>query len=109
MSEVKLVVFNNGLQVIGTYESKDKETGSVTISKPVQLIMMPQAQTPTSKEGQVGMGFAPFLQYTDEWKTGLTFVVTDVLTVATPLRDLVNSYNQTFGSGLVLPPGVGQG
>lgn len=109
MSEVKLVVFNNGLQVIGVYETKNEKTGSITISKPVQLVMMPQASTPTSKDGQVGMAFAPFLQYTEEWKTGLTFVVTDILTVATPLRDLVNSYNQTFGSGLVLPPGVGQG
>lgn len=108
MSEIRLLVFNNGLQVIGNYEGKDEKSGTITLTKPVQLIILPQQSHPEVKEGQVGMAFAPFLQYTEEWKTGIRFVVSDVLTVATPLRELLNSYNTAFGSGLILPPGVGQ-
>ena len=55
------------------------------------------------------MAFAPFLQYTEEWESGVPFAVRDILTVATPVRDLENSYNGAFGSGLVLPPGISQG
>lgn len=103
---VKLVVFNNGLQIIGEYVG-GTEDRCAKISKPVQLIMMPNQNA--EKPGQVGMAFAPFLQYTEEWETGVPFVTEDMLTVATPQRDLENSYNTSFGSGLLLPPGVGRG
>jgi hypothetical protein len=102
---VKLVVFNNGLQIIGKFVGKDEELKTVAISKPVQLVMMPN-QNADAKPGQVGMAFAPFLQYTEEWESGVSFSVGDILTVAAPLRELENSYNTSFGSGLLLPPGV---
>ena len=102
---VKLVMFNNGLQLLGTLEYKDEEKKAIVLSKPVQLVMMPN-QDPTGKPGQVNMAFAPFLQYTEEWTTGVTFVVGDILTVATPLSELFNSYNESFGTGLIVPPGV---
>lgn len=105
MGDVKLVVFNNGLQIIGVYESKDIEKNSINLIKPVQLMMVPNSQ-PGAKEGQVGMAFAPFLQYTEEWSTGVPFVIADVLTVVTPMRELLNSYNTSFGSGLVLAGGL---
>lgn len=107
MSDIRLIVMNNGLQLIGSYESKDTDKGVIVVSKPVQVIIMPNSD-PAVKPGQMGMGFAPFLQYTEEWSTGIRLVVSDVLTVSTPIRELVNSYNTTFGSGLVLPPGVGK-
>lgn len=102
--DVRILVFNNGLQLIGDYTEK-KDQGCVVICKPVQLVMVPN----TGKEGQMGMAFAPFLQFTEEWSSGLPFMVSDILTVATPTRDLLNIYSTGFGSGLVLPPGVGQG
>jgi hypothetical protein len=104
---VKLVVFNNGLQIMGDLVDKDEEKKAVLISKPVQLIMVPN-QDPAASKGQVGMAFAPFLQYTEEWERGVSFVVGDILTVGTPQIELLNSYNTTFGSGLLLPPGVGR-
>ena len=103
---VKLIMFNNGLQVIGEYERKVESEGVAVIKKPVQLVMMPKDAV---QPGQVGMAFAPFLQYATEWETGVSFLVTDMLTVVTPVTELLNSYNTTFGSGLVLPPGIGQG
>lgn len=104
---VKLLMFNNGLQILGTLEKKDEDGKSVVISKPVQLVMIPNEDP--AKKGQVNMAFAPFLQYTTEWENGISFMVSDILTVATPLRDLENNYGTTFGSGLLLPPGVGRG
>lgn len=104
---VKLIMFNNGLQIIGTLEKKDEDGKSVVISKPVQLVMMPSEDP--AKKGQVNMAFAPFLQYATEWESGISFMVNDILTVVTPLRDLENNYGTTFGSGLLLPPGIGRG
>ncbi len=106
MSDIRLIVLNNGVQILGALEGKDDEKGVFLVSKPVQLIIMPN-QDPAGKPGQVSMGFSPFLQYTEEWKDGIKFHVTDVLTVLTPMRDLVNSYNITFGSNILLPPGIG--
>ena len=105
---VKLVMFNSGLQILGNFENKGDDGKSVTISKPVQLVMMP-SQDPAAKQWQVNMAFAPFLQYTEEWEKGVTFMVADMLTVVTPARELENNYNTTFGTGLLLPPGVGRG
>ena len=101
---VKLILFNNGLQILGDVENKDEKGNSVIVSKPVQLVMSPSEDP--SKKGQVNLGFAPFLQYAEEWKTGVSFVVTDILTVVTPLAELVNGYNTTYGTGLILPPGI---
>lgn len=101
---VKIVMFNNGLQIIGDVVNKDGNANAVIVSKPVQLVFAPSEDP--SKKGSASLGFAPFLQYTEEWKTGVSFVVTDILTVGTPLTELVNGYNQTFGSGLILPGGI---
>jgi hypothetical protein len=88
---------------LGEYVSKD--ANSVSIKKPVQVVMMPN-QDPSAAKGSVGMGFSPFLQYVKEWETGIPFMVVDMLTVVTPLRELENSYNSLYGSGIVLPQGI---
>lgn len=101
---VKIILFNNGLQIIGDVQEKVGEQ-SIKVTKPAQLIMVPASET---NSGKVSMAFSPFMQYTEDWSKGLTFAVEDVLTAATPVVELVNSYNSSFGSGLVLPPGIGQ-
>ena len=103
MSDVRLLVFNNGMQILGDFVGTDAATGKIHVKKPVQVILVPNEQSP---KGQMGMAFAPFMQYTEEWSKEVPFSVNDVLTVLTPLRELVNNYNTTFGTGLVLPPGV---
>ena len=65
--------------------------------------MVPKSDNP---QGGVGMAFAPFMQYTEEWTGGIAFSPVDVLTVLTPERELANHYNAQFGSGLVLPQGI---
>jgi len=105
MGDIRLLVFNNGLQVLGELGEKDSALGTVTIKNPVQLVNVPM--TPADqKEGKAGLAFAPFLRYTEEWETGVVVFSRDVLTVNTPVRELLNAYNAQFGSGLVLPTGL---
>lgn len=105
MGDIRLIVFNNGLQIIGEVGEKDAATGTVSIKAAVQLVSVPM--TPADqKEGKAGMAFAPFLRYTEEWETGITVFSRDILTVNTPVRELLNAYNAQFGSGLVLPTGL---
>jgi len=99
---VKLIVFNNGLQIVGDLIDTDKANGKVVVEKPVSLIFVPRSEADQA-QGKVGMAFAPFMQYAEEWKTGITFSVTDVLTVLTPTTEVLNNYNTNFGSGIVLP------
>lgn len=104
MSEIKLVVFNNGQQIVGDFERVADAINKISIKKPVQLLMVPNKNA--AVPGETAMAFAPFLQYTEEWETGVPFSALDILTVTTPARELVNHYNTTFGSGLVLPTGA---
>lgn len=102
MSDIRLLVFNNGMQILGDVTGTDAATGKIHVKKPVQVILVPNEQA----KGQMGMAFAPFMQYSEEWSKEVPFSVNDVLTVLTPLRELVNNYNTSFGSGLVLPQGI---
>lgn len=103
MSEIRLVVFNNGQQIVGDFERVNDAINKVSIKKPVQLLMVPNKNA--TVPGETAMAFAPFLQYTEEWETGVPFSALDIMTVVVPARELVNHYNTTFGSGLVLPTG----
>lgn len=105
MGDIKLVVFNSGLQVICEVAEKDTDAGTVTLKTAVQLVQVPMSKE-DKEQGKAGLAFAPFLRYTDEWETGMTVFVRDILTVNTPIRDLLNAYNTQFGSGLVLPTGL---
>lgn len=105
MADVKMVVFNNGLQLVGTLLEADGTTGKVKLEKPVQLVFLPE--DPSTGQGKVNMAYTPFLQYVEEWKSGIAFSITDVLTVVTPAPELLNRYRTSFGSGIILPTGGG--
>jgi len=94
---VKLLVLESGLQLLGDVLEGDN---TVTITKPVQLAMVPQ-EGPDN--GRMNMAFLVFMQYAEEWETGIVFSASKVLAVLTPQSDLQNSYNARWGSGLVLP------
>jgi hypothetical protein len=65
----------------------------VILKEPVQVIMQP------TKEGPM-MAFAPFLEYCEEFNTGIKITMDNVLCITTPSRELVNQYNKVFGSGI---------
>ena len=88
---IKLLTFKTNQTILGELDcTSDTE---VNMKKPVQVIMQP------TKEGPM-MGFAPFLEYCEEFKTGIKFSMDSVLVITTPVRELENQYNQVFGSGI---------
>ena len=76
------------------------ETSSMfIISKPVQVVMQP------TKDG-ASMGFVPYVQFCDEWKTGITIKKDYILFESTPVIDLINQYNDMFGSGIQIATSI---
>jgi len=95
--EVKLVTLKTNHTLIGQVDCIDDNT--IMIKEPVQVFMSP------SKEG-MQMGFGPFLDYSEEHKTGIKLSMNDVLCIATPIVELLNQYNQIFGSGITIASSI---
>lgn len=93
---IKLITFKTTQTIIGQVEEGSTEC---SIKEPVQVIVQP------TKDGPV-MGFAPFLEYTQEFKTGIKIAKADMLCITTPIIELENQYNQIFGSGIQIASAV---
>lgn len=89
--DVKLITFKTNHTIIAQVDCTPE--GMVVVKQPVQVVVQP------SKEGSM-MGFAPFLEYCDEFKTGIKLSNEDILCITTPVRELINQYNEVFGSGI---------
>lgn len=93
MSSVKIVKLVNGEEILGKVTAKN---GEVVITKPTILGMM------QGQNGQPQMGLADYLPLAED--TEITIDKTHVLLTYTPKTQLVNAYNASHGSGLVVPP-----
>lgn len=88
---LKLITFKTNQTLIGEIVS---ETAThITLKQPVQVIVQP------TKEGPM-MGFSPFLEFADEFKTGISLPKDNIQCTTTPMVELANQYNQVFGSGI---------
>jgi hypothetical protein len=92
----KLITFKTAHTILGDVT---ETTDGFTVKEPVQVVMQP------SKEGPM-MAFAPFLEYAEEFRTGITINRDDILCVTTPVRELENQYNQVFGSGIQIASAI---
>jgi hypothetical protein len=90
---VKLITLKTNHTILSDV-SEDKDI--FKLKEPVQVVSVP----PRSQSDQGGIAFSPFLEYSEEFKTGITIYKMDVLTVTTPVTELLNQYNQIFGSGI---------
>ena len=88
---LKLVTFRTNQTLIGEIVSESPT--SITIKQPVQVVVQP------TKEGPM-MGFSPFLEFAEEFKTGIPLPKDNVQCITTPMFELTNQYNQIFGSGI---------
>jgi len=94
---IKLITLKTNHTLIGDVDCvSDTE---ITLKEPVQVVMQP------TKEGPM-MAFSPFLDYCDEFKTGIKLSMTDVLCITTPVRELENQYNTVFGSGIQIASSI---
>jgi hypothetical protein len=94
---IKLITFKTNHTLIG--ETDEELSNKFKIKKPVQVIVQP------TKEGPM-MGFAPFLDYCEEFISGIELNKDDILCVTTPSRELENQYNQVFGSGIQIASAI---
>jgi hypothetical protein len=88
---IKLVTFKTNQTIMGDLD--EVMNGVYSIKQPVQVVMQP------TKEGPA-IAFLPFLEFAQEFKTGIQIPKQDVLVVNTPVIELENQYNQIFGSGI---------
>ena len=88
---IKLVTFKTNHTILAEVDCTKND--KLVLKEPVQVIMQP------TKEGPM-MAFAPFLEYCEEFNTGIKITMDNVLCITTPSRELVNQYNKVFGSGI---------
>jgi hypothetical protein len=94
---VKLVTFKTNHTIIAQVDCTDKN--EVVLKQPVQVVMQP------SKEGPM-MAFAPFLDFSQEFNSGIKITMDNVLCITTPVVELENQYNQVFGSGIQIASAI---
>ena len=94
---LKLVTFKTNQTLLGEVVSESPT--SITIKQPVQVIVQP------TKEGPM-MGFSPFLEFAEEFKTGIPLPKDNVQCITTPMTELANQYNQVFGSGIQIASSI---
>jgi hypothetical protein len=89
-----------------TFKTQQSIIGDVTedgdfykVKKPTQVFIQPSQEDP----GRTMMGFAPYLEFCEEFLTGMKIPKDQILTVNTPVKDLHNQYNKFFGSGIEVP------
>lgn len=93
---VKLVT----LRTTQTMLADVKETSDgVKLTKPAQVIVQNTQQGPM-------MGFAPFLEFAEEFLTGIEIKNENILCITTPSRELENQYNKSFGIGIEIASAI---
>jgi hypothetical protein len=97
---VKCITFKTHQTIIAEVSL---EGDVVTLVKnPVQVISVP----PRSANDPGGVGFAPYLAFVEEFDKGITIKNEDILTVNTPVPDLMENYRKMFSRIEIAPPGL---
>ena len=100
MSNIKLITFNTQQTIIA--EIVDEGENGIVIKNPVQVIAVP----PRSANDQGGVGFAPYLAYTEEFDKGITIKTSQVFCTTTPVADLLEQYRRMFSRIEIAPAGI---
>jgi len=97
MNKIKLVTLKTNQTLLAEVDCTD--SNEVSLKQPVQLLIQQTQQGPM-------MGFNPFLDYAEEFLTGIKMSMNDILTINTPSVELVNQYNKVFGSGIQIASAI---
>jgi len=105
MSEIKCITFKTHQTIIAEIVSElhdgEYEIGLV-VKNPMQVIAVP----PRSANDPGGVGFAPYLAFTEEFDEGIAIKNDDILTVNTPVSDLLEQYRRMFSRIELAPAGL---
>ena len=100
MSEIVCITFKTHQTIIG--EMIEQGDVGVLVKNPMQVIAVP----PRSATDPGGVGFAPYLAFVEEFDKGINFKNADILTVNTPVSDLLAQYRNMFSRIEIAPPGL---
>jgi len=98
---IKLITLKTNHTLMGSVDESDK-VSFITITEPVQVVNVP----PRSANDQAGIAFMPFLEFSQEFKTGIKIDRQDILAISTPVVELENQYRQVFGSGIQIASSI---
>ena len=93
---VKLLRLKSGEDIVGEIVRENEEL--IVISNPA--ILMPVSHSP-GRQDQIQIGLAPWIPFSEEKEFKLPRDW--ILLTTIPAQDIVNNYNQVFGSGIVVP------
>lgn len=94
--KLKLITFKTNHTILGEVT---EEKNHLKIKQPVQVIVQP------TKDGPM-MAFVPFIEFCEEFKTGIVIHYDDILCTTHPVVELQNQYNQYFGSGIQIASAI---
>lgn len=100
MSEIVCITFKTHQTIIG--EMIEQGDVGVLVKNPMQVIAVP----PRSATDPGGVGFAPYLAFVEEFDKGINFKNADILTINTPVSDLLAQYRKMFSRIEIAPPGL---
>jgi len=100
MSEIKCITFKTHQTIIA--EVADEGNVGMKVKNPMQVIAVP----PRSANDPGGVGFAPYLAFTEEFDEGIAIKNDDILTVNTPVSDLLENYRRMFSRIELAPAGL---
>lgn len=90
---IKCLTFKTNQTILGDITDHGD---TVTVVEPVQVISVPQRAANEAPQ----LAFSPFLDYTEEFRKGIEFKKSDILTITEPVVELRNQYNTIFGAGI---------
>ena len=99
MSNIQIVKLTTGEDIMGDVESQEVEgkEGFLLINKPAIIMMMPKPGSDTD----FGVGLAPYAPFAKDAKVPV--FPAHVVSLYDPSKEMLNSYNKQFGSGLIQP------
>lgn len=100
MSNIKLITFNTQQTIIA--EVIDDGDIGIEVKNPVQVIAVP----PRNANDQGGVGFAPYLAYTEEFDKGIYIKHKNIFCITTPVNDLLEQYRRMFSRIELAPAGL---
>jgi hypothetical protein len=97
MLNIKLIKMINGEEIIA--KVKDEDATHITVTKPAIVMMAP------GQNGNMSVQMGPYCPYTDD---DLPIGRHVIVYMTNPNNELLNGYNNAFGSGLLVPPSPSQ-
>lgn len=94
LNGIKIIKLTTGEEIIGSMEQFGD---NVTVTNPATVHLVP------GEGGRMGVAMVPFAPYAEE--DSFMFGLDHIMTSYTPGLDLLNQYNQRFGSGIVVARG----